>query len=139
MPEKRQHGEGGQIIGGSKNAQGNCHWKRGLHQKAGCPRRLQVFGDRGDRERKKDGQVVRSEMKLFYTDYTDDISYRFPKYETAFRYHRCIADGFIGNAPTQLCDARKMKETVELIFKNSDGADPLFDEKPIPQKWYCLT
>lgn len=88
--------------------------------------------------RKQDGQVVRSEMKLFYTDYTDDISYRFPKYETAFRYHRCITDGYIGNAPTQLCNAQKMKETVAIIYRNCNGADPLAGDGPIAQKLYCV-
>ena len=76
-------------------------------------------------------------IRLYYTDYCEDISWRFPKYETAFRYHRCITDGFIGNAPVQLCDAVKMKETVELIFRNSGGKDPLYGEVPIPQNWYC--
>ena len=32
---------------------------------------------------------------------------------------------------------RKMKQTVELILHRSGGIDPLLDEKPIPQKWYC--
>ena len=88
--------------------------------------------------RKKDGQILNSKMVLFYTDYTDDISCRFGKYETAFRYHRCITDGFVGNAPVQLCDARKMKETIALIYRNSNGADPLASEGSIPQKWYCV-
>ena len=87
--------------------------------------------------RRKDGEILKSEMILFHTDYTEDISERFPKYETAFRYHRCITDGFLGNAPTQLCDAQKMKDTIALIYENSGGVDPLADEKPIPQKWYC--
>ena len=84
-----------------------------------------------------DGEVEKRKLRLFYTDYTDDISYRFVKYETAFRYHRCIADGFVGNAPTQLCDAKKMKDTVALIWKNSGGIDPLRDERAILPKWYC--
>ena len=87
--------------------------------------------------RRKSGEIVKRELILYHNDFTDDISCRFNKFETAFRYHKCIVDGFLGNAPTQLCDAKKMKETLELIYKNSDGVDPLFDEKPIPQKWYC--
>jgi aminoglycoside 3-N-acetyltransferase len=87
--------------------------------------------------RRKDGTIIRRQMELFFTDYTDNISYRFPKYETAFRYHRCITDGFLGNAPTQLCDAVKMKETIELIYKNCGDNDPLWSEEPIPQKWYA--
>jgi hypothetical protein len=43
----------------------------------------------------------------------------------------------LGNAPVQCCDARIMKETMELIQKNCEGADPLSDEKAIPPKWYC--
>jgi aminoglycoside 3-N-acetyltransferase len=76
-------------------------------------------------------------VRLYETDYSEDISWRFPKYETAFRYHGCITDGFIGNAPVQLCDARRMKETVERILRNSGGNDPLKGEQPIPQLWYC--
>ena len=87
--------------------------------------------------RRKDGQVVKTKLCLFDTDYTEDISYRFTKYETAFRYHRCITDGFLGNAPAQLCSTKKMKETIELIYSNCCGADPLADEEAIPQKWYC--
>ena len=55
----------------------------------------------------KSGDIVYFHL----TDYIDDVSLRFVKYETPFRYHGCIIDGFIGNAPTQLCDARKIKET----------------------------
>ena len=87
--------------------------------------------------RRENGELVHRDIQLYLTDYVRDISWRFPKYETPFRYHRCITDGFVGSAPAQLCDARKMKETVELIWKNSGGEDPLRDELPIPQKWYC--
>lgn len=87
---------------------------------------LDNFGKRHDRK-----------IRLFYTNYTDDISYRFFKYETAFRYHHCINDGFVGNAPSQLCDAMKMKQVVELIYRNSKNVDPLFGEDAIPHEWYC--
>ena len=83
------------------------------------------------------GDIVKRQMKAFNTDYTSDISLRFPKYETAFRYHGAIRDGFIGNAPAQLCDARIMKETVELIMERSSGNDPLKGEEPILPKLYC--
>lgn len=87
--------------------------------------------------RRASGEVVEREILTYHTDFVKDVSLRFVKYDTAFRYHRCITDGFIGDAPTQLCDARKMKETVELIFKNNGGKDPLDGEMPIPQKAYC--
>lgn len=86
--------------------------------------------------RLKSGEVIRTQIHTHKTDFTSDVSARFPKYETAFRYHGAITDGFIGNAPTQLCDARIMKETMELIFKRADGEDPLENERAIPQKWY---
>ena len=87
--------------------------------------------------RRENGEIAEREFKLFFADFSEDVSHRFEKYDVAFRYHGCIADGFVGNAPTQLCDARGMKDTVELIFKNSGGEDPLATEEPIPPKWYC--
>ena len=83
------------------------------------------------------GEIIRRELTLYETDYTSDISERFVKYDTAFRYHRCVRDGFVGNAPTLLCDAVKMAEVVKLIYENSGKADPLCDEAPIPQRIYC--
>lgn len=86
--------------------------------------------------KRKSGEVVKRDLFTHYTDFTDDVSLRYTKYETPFRYHGCITDGFLGNAPVQLCDARKIKETLELIFRNSDE-DVLKTEWPIPQKLYC--
>lgn len=82
------------------------------------------------------GEVIPRQMRGYRSTAAADISTRFPKYETAFRYHGAITDGFIGNAPTQLCDARIMKETVERIFKNSNGTDPLADERALSPKLY---
>ena len=84
-----------------------------------------------------DGEVIKRDLILYDCSYTDDISWHFPKYETAFRYKGAIVDGFVGNAPAQLCDAVKMKETVELIWKNADGKDPLAHDAPIKPKLYC--
>ena len=88
--------------------------------------------------RRASGEIIERDVLTYHTDFIKDVSQRFVKYDTAFRYHRCITDGFIGDAPVQLCDARKMKDTVELIFKNNDGKDPLENEVPIPQKAYCI-
>ena len=87
--------------------------------------------------RRLDGEIVTHPLRLFKCSTTDDISERFPKYDTAFRYHGAVTDGFLGYAPVQLCDAVKMKETIELIFSNCGDKDPLGDERPIPPKWYC--
>ncbi len=87
--------------------------------------------------RRRNGEVAERPLRLFECSTSHDISERFPKYEVAFRYHGAITDGFVGHAPTQLCDAVKMKEIVELILSRSEGKDPLGSEKPIPPKWYC--
>lgn len=87
--------------------------------------------------RRTSGEIIHRNLRLYYTDYTTNISGRFIKYDTAFRYHRCVTDGFLGNAPTQLCDAVKMKEVVELVHQNAEGVDPLATERVFPPKWYC--
>ena len=84
----------------------------------------------------KDGTLTERKLALYLTDYTEDISWRFHKYETAFRYHGCISDGFIGDAPAQLCSARGMKQVVELIQSRAGDYDPLSDEEPIAPKLY---
>ncbi len=84
----------------------------------------------------KDGEVKERKLALYLTDYTEDISWRFHKYETAFRYHGCVRDGFIGDAPAQLCSARGMKDVVELIKARAGDLDPLADEEPIAPKLY---
>ena len=88
--------------------------------------------------RRKNGEVIQVPMLDYHNNFTNDLSLRFPKYETAFRYHRCITDGFLGNAPVQLCNARRMLSTIALIYQNSGGKDPLASESPIPQAWYCM-
>ena len=83
------------------------------------------------------GEVITKEAYTHHTDFTSDVSARFPKYETAFRYHGAITDGFVGNAPTQVCDARIMKEVMEMILKNCGDIDPLSEERAMPPAWYC--
>ena len=83
-----------------------------------------------------DGKLTERDFKLFYCSFSGDISHRFTKLETALRYHRAIRDGFVGNAPSQLCDAKIMKEVLELIYKRADS-DPFDRGDPIPPKWYC--
>lgn len=86
--------------------------------------------------RKKGGEIISRDLYLYDADFTDDISWRFAKFDTAFKYHGCVVTGFIGDAPTELCDARGMLRTVKLIYENC-GGDPLASEKPILPKWYC--
>ncbi|MBR2353946.1 MAG: AAC(3) family N-acetyltransferase [Clostridia bacterium] len=86
--------------------------------------------------KKRSGEVIARNMRMHGCDFTDDISLRFPHYEIPFRYHGAITDGFLGNAPTQACDARIMKNVMEMIFHAAGDEDPLRDERPIPPKWY---
>jgi len=65
-----------------------------------------------------------------------DVSLRYPKYEKAFRYHKAITDGFVGNAKTQLCNARIMKEVMMLINHRSGGIELLFDDAPLDEALY---
>ncbi len=60
----------------------------------------------------------------------------FPKLEPAFRYHGCITDGMIGEAPTQLCDAKKQKDTFGVIVERAKGQEFLRDDRPLPTAWY---
>ena len=100
----------------------------------GMPNRLSAE-PRDVTVKRASGETVTRRVYTHRTDYTSDVSLRFTKYEMPFRYHGAIRDGFIGSAPAELCDARIMKDVLELIFKNS-GTDPLVDEKPIPPMFY---
>ena len=126
--------EGGHIllvgVAHSRNTYLHC-----AEEMVGMPNRLSPE-PRDVTVKLSSGETVTRRVYTHRTDYTSDVSLRFIKYEMPFRYHGAIRDGFIGNAPAEVCDARIMKETIELIFKNSGGADPLVDEKPIPQTLY---
>lgn len=64
------------------------------------------------------------------------VSEMFPKYEPAFRYHGCIVDGYVGGAKTQLCDARKMKDVMGLIYNGSGGRDGIVLDDVIDEKYW---
>lgn len=81
------------------------------------------------------GEVVTRHIHGHHCSFTNDISARFPQFETAFRYHGAITDGFLGDAPVQACDARIMKQTIETIFARADR-DPLSDEAALQPIWF---
>ena len=87
--------------------------------------------------RRANGEVIDKDLYLFDADFTDDVSWRFDKYDVAFKYRGCVREGFVGDAPTRICDAVGMLETMKLIFSRSEGKDPLSEERPIPPKWYA--
>ena len=116
-------------VAHSRNTYLHC-----AEEMVGMPNRLSAE-PREVTVKRASGETVTRRVYTHRTDYTSDVSLRFTKYEMPFRYHGAIRDGFIGSAPVQLCDARIMKDVLELIFKNS-GTDPLVDEKPIPPMLY---
>jgi aminoglycoside 3-N-acetyltransferase len=83
-----------------------------------------------------DGSLARRQILLYKCSTTKDVSERFGKLELAFRYRGAIRDGWLGNAPVQLCSTVKMLETMQLIYERSEGKDPLGDEKPIKPKLF---
>ncbi len=84
----------------------------------------------------KDGREEKRLLNWFYEEEIPDVSVYFGKFEPAFRYHNCIIDGYIGNARAQLLSARKMKETIELIYKNSKGRELLSNHTPLDEILY---
>lgn len=84
----------------------------------------------------KDGTSHKRHIRWFDTKEISDVSVYFGKFEPAFRYHGCITDGFIGNAPAQLCDAKKMKDVIELVYQKSNGKEFLNNHIPLDEKLY---
>ncbi|MBE7033325.1 MAG: AAC(3) family N-acetyltransferase [Ruminococcaceae bacterium] len=86
----------------------------------------------------KSGEEVK--RKLFWFDESEipDVSLHFGKFEPAFRYYDCICDGVLGNAPSQFCSAKKMKEVIELIYKNANGQELLADNLPLEPELYKI-
>ncbi len=78
--------------------------------------------------KRKNGEVIPREIYMF-DETNGDISRRFDKFSTAFSYHGATVYGRIGNAPSILCDAVKIKEVVELIYKRAAGEDILADNR----------
>jgi len=84
----------------------------------------------------KDGKITVRDYHYMISEGIYDPSLFFPKYEPAFRKYGAIKDGFIGNAKTQLCSARIMKEVMEIIRNNSGGRELLSDDAPLDKNWY---
>lgn len=83
-----------------------------------------------------DGRIEERRMRIHKAEGIGDVSAFYPKYEPAFRYHGAIRDGFIGNAATQLCDARKMKEVLSLVRERSGGVELLANDAPLKEEYY---
>ena len=83
--------------------------------------------------RLKDGNIIERPIHCHRAAGISDVSANYPKYEPAFRYHGCIRDGLIGNAPSQLCSAVGMHRVLELIRERSRGEELLRDNSPLDE------
>jgi aminoglycoside 3-N-acetyltransferase len=117
-------------VGHDKNTYLHC-----VEEMLNLPNRI---SDKAVDMKIKDSDGVIKNRKFCYmrTDVIYDVSVFFPKLEPAFRAHGGVKDGVIGNATAQLCSARIMKETMELITKNSGGIELMSDDKPLKIEWY---
>lgn len=86
--------------------------------------------------RLSNGETLKKPLKLIDTHGLGDVSEKFPKFELPFYMNGCIKYGLIGNAKTQLCDAKKMLETVSRIVKRNGYKELLSDDKLISTKLY---
>ncbi len=83
-----------------------------------------------------DGRKEIKSIYCFDEENFCDASVFFGKFEPAFRYHGAIIDGRIGDAKVQLCRARKMKEVVELIYRNNHFKELLDNDLPLVEHLY---
>lgn len=83
----------------------------------------------------KNGNIIIKLLHFVFEEF-GDISDYFGKLEKPFRYHGCIIDGMIGEAKVQLCSARKIKETLELIHARSGNVEIFLDDDELPEEWY---
>lgn len=84
----------------------------------------------------KDGREEKRYLYWFDEAKIPDVSVYFPKFEPAFRYHSCIEDAALGNAPVQICSARKMKEVIELIYSRNSMKELLDNDRALDEKLY---
>lgn len=83
-----------------------------------------------------DGTIVHKTVYPHRAEGIGDVSRRYVKYESAFRFHGAIQDGFIGDAHSQLCSAVKMKAVMELINQRSHGIELFYDDEPLDESLY---
>ena len=98
------------------------------------PNRLSDVRER--RVRYPDGRVEIRAHRGHRAEGIRDVSAHYPKYEPAFRYHGCIREGLVGNAPTQLCSARGMRDVMRMIRARSGGIELMADDQPLDQAYY---
>lgn len=83
----------------------------------------------------KDGKTEKRHLRWF-DPIIPDVSVNFGKLEPAFRHFNAIKDGKIGNADVQFCRTDKIKEAMEVLYKNAAGKELLADNLPLDEKLY---
>lgn len=86
--------------------------------------------------KRKTGEVISHDMTLYHADFSPDVSLRFVNFDVAFRYLGCVKDGFLGDAPAQLCSAVGMYDAVKMIYERGEN-DPLATENSVLPKVYA--
>ena len=83
----------------------------------------------------KDGTEEKRYL-YWFDDKIGDVSVNFSKFEEPFRDCGCIEYGRVGEAIARLCNAQKMYEVVEKIYKNNNFKELLDNDLPIDEKLY---
>lgn len=86
--------------------------------------------------RLKNGDIIRGTTHYHFTPGVEDVSAHYTKFEPAFRHYGIVVDGYIGNAKTQLLSARKIYDTVKLIYGRNNYEEVLFNTDTIDEKLY---
>ncbi|MBQ8508289.1 MAG: AAC(3) family N-acetyltransferase [Clostridia bacterium] len=84
----------------------------------------------------KSGEIITHPLRCHNAVGIGDVSARYPKYEPAFRWHNCIVDGHVGDAPAQLCDAVGMRDVLTLVRERSGGIELMQEHDPLDEKYY---
>lgn len=86
-----------------------------------------------------DAEGRKIESPPFHTHYSKGMncccSEYYPNYEKAFEYTGAVKYAVLGNAKVYCCDARKMTDVVETLWKKADY-DLCSCEKEIPECYY---
>ena len=64
------------------------------------------------------------------------VSEYYPNFKEAFEYTGAVTYSQLGNALVYVCDARKMTDTVRLIWERAGGKDLCLEHRPIPEEYY---
>ena len=84
----------------------------------------------------RDGRVEKRYVHTHAAEGIGDVSANYPKLEPAFRAHGCISDAILGNAPVQICSARRMQRVYEEIYKKAAGTELFADPAPLKRELY---